>query len=69
MGPLISAGQREVVQGYLADADVAMVTSYCPDGPAAADDHHLARLVQPLTQNIGVGEQGVAAFTGLEYPF
>ena len=32
MGPLISAGQRERVQGYLADADVA-ITGSAPDGP------------------------------------
>ncbi len=32
MGPLISAGQRDRVQGYLADADVAIAGS-APDGP------------------------------------
>jgi betaine-aldehyde dehydrogenase len=32
MGPLISGRQRDVVQGYLADADVAY-TGLAPDGP------------------------------------
>ncbi|HEY5847816.1 MAG TPA: aldehyde dehydrogenase family protein [Microlunatus sp.] len=32
MGPLISAGQRDRVQDYLADADVA-ITGSAPDGP------------------------------------